>query len=63
LLPVHGTVNVIAIFFHKDTPIYSRNALKKRAIQLEKKYQLPFKRYLKEFIAYNPNFIDNVTSA
>ena len=63
LLPVDGTVNVIAMFFHKDTPVYSRIALKKRAIQLEKKYKLPFKRYLKELIMYNPNFIDNVTSA
>lgn len=63
LLPVDGTVNVIAMFFHNDTPVYSRIALKKRAIQLEKKYKLPFKRYLKELIMYNPNFIDNVTSA
>ncbi len=62
-LPVHGMVNMIGFFFHENTPIYSRKALQKRAVQLEKKYQLPFKRYLKEFIAYNPNFIDNVTSA
>lgn len=62
-LPVHGMVNTIGFFFHEDTPLYSRKTLQKRAIQLEKKYQLPFKRYLKEFIAYNPNFIDNVTSA
>ena len=62
-LPVHGMVNTIGFFFHEDTPLYSRKALQKRAIQLEKRYQLPFKRYLKEFIAYNSHFIDNVTSA
>jgi spermidine synthase len=62
-LPVHGMVNTIGFFFREDTPLYSRKTLQKRAVQLEKKYQLPFKRYLKEFIAYNPNFIDNVTSA
>jgi spermidine synthase len=61
-LPVHGMVNVIGLFFHEDTPIYSRKALQKRAVQLEKIYRLPFKQFLKDLIAYNPNFIDNVTS-
>jgi spermidine synthase len=61
-LPVHGMVNVIGLFFHEDTPIYSRKALQKRAIQLEKTYRLPFKQFLKDLIAYNPNFIDHVTS-
>lgn len=61
-LPVGGTVNIIGLFFHEDTPIYSRKALQKRAIQLEKTYRLPFKKFLKELIAYNPNFIDHVTS-
>lgn len=35
-LPVHEMVNVIGLFFHEDTPIYSRKALQKRATQLEK---------------------------
>lgn len=61
-LPVQGMVNVIGLFFHEDTPIYSRKVLQKRAVQLEKKYRLPFKQFLKDLIAYNPNFIDNVTS-
>ena len=61
-LPVHEMVNVIGLFFHEDTPIYSRKALQKRAVQLEKTYQLPFKKFLKDLIAYNPNFIDHVTS-
>lgn len=61
-LPVQGMVNVIGLFFHEDTPIYSQKALKKRAIQLEKTHKLPFKQFLKDLIAYNPNFIDNVTS-
>jgi spermidine synthase len=61
-LPVHGMVNVIGLFFHEDTPIYSRKALQKRAIQLEKTYRLPFKQFLKDLIAYNPNFIDYIIS-
>ncbi len=60
LLPVHGMVNVIGLFFHEDTPIYSQKELQKRAIQLEKIHRLPFKKFLKDLIAYNPNFIDNV---
>ncbi|MDQ5939484.1 MAG: Polyamine aminopropyltransferase [Pseudomonadota bacterium] len=61
LLPVEGTVNVIGLFFNEDFPLYSRKLLQKRAIQLEKKYDLPFKRFLKDFIKHNPNFIDSVT--
>ncbi|MDD5753601.1 MAG: spermine synthase [Methylococcales bacterium] len=61
-LPVHGMVNVIGLFFHENTPIYSQKTLKKRAIQLEKTFRLPFKQFLKDLIAYNPNFIDHVTS-
>jgi spermidine synthase len=61
-LPVQGMVNVIGFFFHKDTPIYSRRILQRRAIQLEKIYHLPFKQFLKDLITYNPNFINNVTS-
>lgn len=61
-LPIHGMVNVIGLFFHEDTPIYSQKTLKKRAIQLEKKHGLPFKQFLKTLIDKNPNFIDNVIS-
>jgi spermidine synthase len=61
-LPVQGMVNVIGLFFHSDTPIYSRRILQRRAIQLEKIYHLPFKQFLKDLIAYNPNFINHVTS-
>lgn len=63
LLPIQGMVNVIGLFFHEDTPIYSQKALKKRAIQLEKTHHLPFKQFLKELIASSPNFINNVTSS
>ena len=62
-LPVHGMVNVIGLFFHENTPVYSRKALQKRAIQLEKTYRLPFKQFLKDLIAYNPNFIDYTISS
>ena len=62
-LPVEGMVNVIGFFFREDTPLYSRKVLQKRAVQLEKQYQLPFKCFLKAFITHNPHFIDNVTSA
>jgi hypothetical protein len=55
-------VNVIGLFFHEDTPIYSQKVLKKRAIQLEKIHGLPFKQFLKELISSNPNFIDKVIS-
>ncbi len=61
-LPIHGMVNVIGLFFHEDTPMYSQKALKKRAIQLEKTHGLPFKQFLKELITSNPNFIDKVTN-
>jgi spermidine synthase len=61
-LPVEGMINVIGLFFHENTPIYSQKALKKRAIQLEKIHGLPFKQFLKELIASNPNFIDKVIS-
>ena len=60
LLPVEGTVNVIGLFFNQDFPIHSLKFLKKRAIQLEKKHQLPFKNFLNNFIKYNPNFIEKV---
>jgi spermidine synthase len=59
-LPVDGMINVIGLFFHQDTPIYSEKVLKKRAIQLEKIHGLPFKQFLKALIANNPNFVDNV---
>jgi spermidine synthase len=61
-LPVDGMINVIGLFFHQDTPIYSQKVLKKRAIQLEKIHGLPFKQFLKALIANNPNFVDNVIS-
>lgn len=59
-LPVHGMVNVIGLFFHEDTPIYSQRELRKRATHLEKKLQLPFRQFLKDLIAFNPNFVDKV---
>lgn len=61
-LPIQGMVNVIGLFFHENTPIYSRRELQRRAIKLEKTYNLPFKQFLKDLITYNPNFIDRVTS-
>jgi spermidine synthase len=61
-LPVNGVVNVIGLFFHENTPIYSRRELQRRAIKLEKTYDLPFKQFLKDLITTNPNFIDRVTS-
>lgn len=60
-LPVNGVVNVNGLFFHEDTPIYSRRELQRRAIKLEKTYGLPFKQFLKDLITSNPNFIDRVT--
>lgn len=60
-LPVNGMVNVIGLFFHNETPIYSRRDLQRRAIKLEKIYDLPFKQFLKDLITNNPNFIDRVT--
>jgi len=60
-LPVDGTVNVIGLFFHESTPIYSRRELQRRAIKLEKTYELPFKKFLKDIITTNPNFIERVT--
>ncbi len=59
-LPIHGMVNVIGLFFNEDTPMYSQKVLKKRAIQFEKLHGLPFKKFLKDVIAHNPNFIQNV---
>jgi spermidine synthase len=59
-LPVEGTVNIIGLFFNKDFPIHSHKFLKKRAIQLEKKLNLPFKRFFNDFIKHNPNFIKNI---
>lgn len=61
-LPVDGMVNIIGLFFHEDTPMYSKKELQKRANQLEKTYRLPFKQFLKDLISQNPNFIDNVIS-
>lgn len=61
-LPVDGVVNVNGLFFHEDTPIYSRRELQRRAIKFERIYHLPFKQFFKDLIAYNPNFIDRVTS-
>ena len=61
-LPVNGVVNVNGLFFHENTPLYSRRELQRRAIKLEKIYHLPFKQFLKDLITYNPNFIDRVTS-
>lgn len=60
-LPVNGVVNVIGLFFQENTPIYSRRELQRRAIKLEKIYDLPFKQFFKDLIATNPNFIDRVT--
>jgi spermidine synthase len=60
-LPVDGVVNVIGLFFNENTPIYSRRELQRRAIKLEKIYNLPFKQFLKDLIKTNPNFIDRVT--
>lgn len=59
-LPVEGVVNVNGLFFHEQTPIYSRRELQRRAIKLEKIYSLPFKQFLKDLISANPNFIDRV---
>lgn len=59
-LPVDGVVNVNGLFFHEQTPIYSRRELQRRAITLEKTYGLPFKQFLKDLIRTNPNFIDRV---
>ena len=53
-------MNVIGLFFNKDFPIHSHKFLKKRAIQLEKKLNLPFKRFFNDFIKHNPNFIKNI---
>ncbi len=61
-LPVHGMINVIGLFFNDETPIYQLPDLRKRAMQLEKQYRLPFKQFLKDLIQHNPNFIDYVTS-
>jgi hypothetical protein len=60
VLPVEGTVNLIGLFFNKDFPIHSHKFLKKRAIQLEKKLNLPFKRFFNDLIRHNPNFIKNI---
>jgi spermidine synthase len=60
-LPVDGVVNVNGLFFHQNTPIYSRRELQRRAIRLQKNHCLPFKQFLKDLITYNPNFIDRVT--
>lgn len=60
-LPVAGMVNVVGLFFHENTPIYSRRELQRRAIKLEKTYGLPFKQFFKDLIQTNPNFIDRVT--
>ena len=59
-LPVNGMINVIGLFFHEATPLYSLKSLKKRAIVLEKKHHLPFKQFLKDLQQSNPNFINNV---
>lgn len=60
-LPVDGVVNVIGLFFNENTPLYSRRELQRKAIKLEKTYNLPFKQFLKDLIKTNPNFIDRVT--
>ena len=62
-LPVENVINVIGLFFNKETPLYSLKALKKRAIALEKTHHLPFKQFLKALVDSNPHFIKNVITA
>lgn len=60
ILPVRNRGNMIAVAFNQGIPRFDMKALKVRAIELERQYQIEFPKFLKDFNKHNSYSIQAV---